>query len=102
MSLQVAKYCRTLLKKCAWQRYPKVRLPLRLAKVRAQDILRSNSDPLKHLRDFEQLYIQTDYCLELRDYGNLNDEVHVARCTSQPESEIRAWVTKRLKKLADD
>src|ERR1700739_2692309 len=44
---------------------------LRLAKIRASEILRSNEDPLKHLRDFEQLWFQTDYCRELADYGNL-------------------------------
>jgi hypothetical protein len=74
---------------------------VRLAKVMAQDILKSNADPFKHLRDFEQLWIQTDYCRELQDYGNLDDEVNVAHCMGQPELEIRAWLTERLKKLAD-
>jgi hypothetical protein len=74
---------------------------LRLAKLRAQEILRSNSDPFEHLRDFEQLYIQTDYCRELRDYGNLDDEVYVARYMGQLDSEIRAWLMERLTKLAD-
>src|SRR5215470_15809548 len=31
---------------------------LQLAKLRAQEILRADSDPLKHLRDFEHLYIE--------------------------------------------
>jgi hypothetical protein len=78
-----------------------VEAALLLAKIRAQKILRSNSDPFKHLRDFEQLYIQTDYCRELRDYGNLDDEVYVARYMGQSESEIRAWLMERLKQLAD-
>ena len=73
---------------------------IRLAKIRAQEILSSNSDPFKHLRDFEHLLIQTDYCRELRDYGNLDDEVHVARCMGRPESEIRGWLLARLEKLA--
>jgi|SRR5882724_6568263 len=72
----------------------------RLAKVMAQDILKSKADAFKHLRDFEQLWIQTDYCRELQDYGTLDDEVHVARCMGRPEPEIRAWLMERLKKLA--
>ena len=74
---------------------------LQLAKLRAQEILRSNLDPLKHLRDFEQLWILAHHCRELQEYGNLDDEVHVARCMSQPEPEIRAWLMEKLKKLAD-
>lgn len=72
----------------------------KLAKMRAQDILRSEADPLKHLRDFEHLWIEADYCRELNEFGNLDDEVYVARQTGQPEEEIRAWVIKRIQKLA--
>jgi hypothetical protein len=71
-----------------------------LAKIRAQEIVRSGSDPFQHLRDFEHLWIQADYCHELRDYGNLDDEVNVARCMGQSEAEIRAWVTKRIQELS--
>jgi hypothetical protein len=74
---------------------------LYLAKIRAQEVLRSDSDPLKHLRDFEHLWIRADYCHELAEYGNLDDEVYVARYMNQPEPEIREWVTEKLKKLAD-
>ena len=73
---------------------------IRLAKSRAQAIVRSDLDPFKHLRDFEQLWIQTDYCRELQEYGNLDDEVNVARCMKQPEPEIRALLMERLKKLS--
>ena len=73
---------------------------LRLAKIRAEEILRSNADPFKHLRDFEQLWIQTDYCRELQDCGNLDDEVNVARHMGQSELEIRGWLMVRLKRLA--
>jgi len=73
---------------------------LQLAKLRAQEILRTGSDPLRHLRDFEHLYIEADYCRALRDYGNLDDEVYVAELMGQSEQEIRSWVMERLKKLA--
>ena len=73
---------------------------VRLAKLRAQEILRTDADPLKHLRDFEHLWIQSHYCRELNDYGNLEDEVYVAGATGQTEQEVRAFVLDRLKKLA--
>src|SRR5262245_5640678 len=78
----------------------KARAAFQLAKLRAQEILRTKSDPLRHLRDFEHVYIEADYCRELRDYGNLDDEVYVAQLMGQSEQEIRAWVIERLKKLA--
>jgi hypothetical protein len=74
---------------------------LRLAKLRAQEILARNLDPFKSLRDFEQVWIESDYCGELQDYGTLDDEVHVARSMGQPEHEIRTWLMERLKKLTD-
>jgi hypothetical protein len=74
---------------------------LRLAKLRAQEILATNSDPFKHLRDFEHLWLESHYCRELRDYGNLDDEVYVAEVMGQPEEEIRAWLLERLNRLAN-
>lgn len=73
---------------------------VRLAKMRAQEIVAANSDTFKHLRDFEQLWIEADYCQELVEYGNLDDEVYVARQMGQPEQEIRAWLLERLNRLA--
>jgi len=83
-------------------RISKEQAALQLAKMRAREILRTESDPLRHLRDFAYLWVQADYCKELSDYGNLDDEVHVARSTGQPEQEIRAWVMKRMQELAAD
>jgi hypothetical protein len=73
---------------------------LRLAKAQAQEILRTNADPFKRLGDFEQLWIQSHYCRELQDYGNLEDEVYVAGAMGQTEQEVRARLLDRLKKLA--
>jgi hypothetical protein len=63
---------------------------LQSAKLRAQEILATNLDLFKHLRDFEHLGIEADYCRELQDYGNLDDVVYVARSMGQLEQEIRA------------
>lgn len=73
---------------------------LRLAKLRAQEIIATNSDPFKHLWYFAHLWIHSHYCRELRDYGNLDDEVYVAKAMGKPEEEIRAWLLERLTSLA--
>lgn len=73
----------------------------RLAKLRAQEILRSNDDPLKHVGDFEFMWIEADYPRELAGVGNLSDEVHVSRCCGQTDSDIRAWVLDRLRNIAN-
>ena len=82
-------------------RLDKARAALQLAKLRAQEILRTDSDPLGHLSDCGHLYIEADYCRELEAYGNLADEAYVAQLMGQSEQEIRTWVIDRLKKLAD-
>jgi len=53
--------------------------------MRAPEILRTASDPLGHLRDFEQLWIRSGYCRGLGDYGNPDDEAYVAHEVKQPE-----------------
>ena len=67
---------------------------LRLAKLRAQEILATNSDPFKHLRDFDHLWLESHYCRELRDYGNLDDEVYVAEVMGQPEEKFALGCSK--------
>ena len=75
---------------------------VRLARVRAREILHSETDPLKHLRDFEYLWISADYCKELAECGCLDDEVYVARCAGQSDAEISVWVKERIQRLASD
>ena len=68
---------------------------LRIARSIALDILSSGEDPLRHIREFERLYILADYSDELRSIGTLDDEVSIAH--GQPLALIRGWVTERLK-----
>jgi hypothetical protein len=96
---QVREVLPQVMEEMRLARLNKTAAALQLAKLRAQEILARNLDPFKHLRDFEQLWIEADYCRDLQDYGNLDDEVHIARSMRQPEQEIRAWVMERLKKL---
>ncbi len=63
------------------QQIPKQQAALRLAKRRAREILQSNSDPLKHANDFNHLWVEAGYCAELADYGELSDEVYIARAS---------------------
>jgi hypothetical protein len=73
---------------------------LYLAKRRAREILQSNDDPLKHANDFWNLWLESDYCSELKEVGPLADDVHVARYSGQPDNKTRAWLLEKLKTLA--
>jgi hypothetical protein len=73
---------------------------VRLAKFRARQILQNNEDPLKHTNDFWRLWVDSDYCSALHDYGPLADDVHVARESGQTDDQIRASVLVKLKALA--
>jgi hypothetical protein len=82
-------------------RLEKEEAAVRLAKLRAQEILADNSDPLKHLREFESLWVAADYCHALQDYGTLDDELNVAKYMGRSEEDFRALVVAKLKKLAE-
>jgi hypothetical protein len=73
---------------------------LKLAKRRAGEILQSNEDPLKHARDFFQMWVEAGYSLELKEYGELGEEVYVALECGEPENEVRARLREKLKSLA--
>jgi hypothetical protein len=74
---------------------------LRLAKLQAQEILRSGDDPLRHTGDFWRMWVQADYRRELAEVGPLADDVFVAESCGQSEKEIRAWVLERLRAMAE-
>jgi len=98
---QVRELLPTVMKELRLTHLSKEQAAVRLATMRAREILRSEWDPLLHLKDFEHFWIEADYCGELSDYGKLDDEVYVARSMGQPEQEIRAWVMKKIQKLAE-
>lgn len=70
----------------------------RLAKARAKEILNSDDDPLKHTRDFEQLWVDAGYPAELTPVGTLYDEVYIAS-GNQSDDTIRKWVIEQLKEF---
>jgi hypothetical protein len=73
---------------------------VRLAKLRARQILQTNEDPLKQSYDFWNLWMESNYCRELEEYGELADEVYIARESGQTDDEIRVWLLEKLKALA--
>jgi hypothetical protein len=73
---------------------------VRLAKLRAREILRSGDDPLKHANDFLGLWVEANYCRELSEYGELDEEVYLARVSGETDDQIRAWLVEKLKTLA--
>lgn len=67
---------------------------VRVAKQIAREILDSGDDPLRHIRDFESLWVRSDYAHEISDLGTLYDDVWI---DGRPEPEIREWVMSTLK-----
>ncbi len=70
---------------------------LRLAKLRAAEILKEGLDPFRYTREFEGLWIRTDYSKALEEVGTLKDDVFVARERGQSETLISEWLLQRLR-----
>jgi hypothetical protein len=73
----------------------------RLANHRALEILRTGEDPLKCTREFERLWIRAGYSHDIVAYGCLHEEVSVARLMGRSEQDIRDWLIRELKELAN-
>ncbi|HVB07699.1 MAG TPA: hypothetical protein VNF00_02020 [Candidatus Acidoferrales bacterium] len=74
----------------------------RIARRRAQEILKSGADPLLFADEFGKLWIRTGYPSEISDLGALPDDIHVARLMGESQEKIREWVTERLEDLVYD
>ena len=70
---------------------------VRVAKQIAREILNSGDDPLRHIRDFESLWVRSDYADQISSLGTLYDDVWIAQCTGRSDEETRNWVTSVLK-----
>ena len=92
---EVAEVLPRVMREWEVSRIPVGEAALRIARSIAQDVLRSGKDPLRYIRDFEELWIIADHSEELRSLGTLDDEVSIAH--GQPLTLIREWVTERLK-----
>jgi hypothetical protein len=74
---------------------------VRLAKRRAREILLGTDDILLHTRDFDELWRQTDYCVELKDCGVIHDEVERLRLYGRYDGELRKWMRRELERLIE-
>lgn len=72
---------------------------VRLARRLAQRILSEGLDPVAHSRDFELLWIESDYAASIQEVGTLDDEKHVAEYVGQTESEFREYARRALTNL---
>jgi hypothetical protein len=73
---------------------------LRLAKEITREILRSGDDPLRHVRDFESLWVRSNYAKEIQTLGTLWDDVWIAQSMDRSDEQIREWVKSVLKDFA--
>jgi len=71
-----------------------------LARRWAKEILNDGKDPLLYRKQFEWLWIKSDYAREIQSVGTLDDEVWIAESTGQTQAQIRGWVTERLRALS--
>ncbi len=73
---------------------------LRIARRWAQEILVRGDDPLHHTQDFHSLFVKAGYPKEIQSLGLLGDDVWVAESMGETKSQIRKWVTERLRALS--
>jgi hypothetical protein len=94
---QVAEVLPRVMQELGLSQIPTGEAASRIAKRIAQEILQGGDDPLKHIQDFESLWIRADYAHELASLGTLYDDVWIAQSSDQSEERIREWVRGRLK-----
>jgi hypothetical protein len=75
---------------------------IRLAKHFASKILSEGLDPLKYSRDFEVLWVRSDYADAIRDVGLLDDQVSNGQYMGQTEAEFREYARNVLRALTCD
>lgn len=73
---------------------------IRLAGHLARRILANGLDPVQHTRDFELLWIEADYPVEIQEAGCLDDERYLAETGGQSVAEFREYARGVLEALA--
>lgn len=97
---EVDEVLRDAMKEMKLQHIEALDAARRLTRSIATEILRTSTDPIRQVGQFEQLWIRAGYPSELAPYGNLEDEVSVARQMGSSNDKIRTWVIARLKEAA--
>jgi hypothetical protein len=75
---------------------------IRLARHLANRILSEELDPLRFTRDFELLWIQSEYAEAIQDVGSLEDQKAIAEYVGQTEGELREYAMNALRSLAPE
>lgn len=72
---------------------------IRLARQLASRILSEGLDPLEYSKDFELLWIKSDYAKAIQDVGSLDDQKAIAL---QTEAKLREYARSLLLELVSD
>jgi hypothetical protein len=73
---------------------------LRLARLLAAEILKKGEVALCCAKQFEWLWIRAGFPREIESVGTMNDAIQIAYSMGQTPSEVREWVTERLRALS--
>jgi hypothetical protein len=73
---------------------------LRLARLLAAEIMAHGEVNLCCAKQFEWLWIKAGFSRELESVGTMNDDIQIAYSMGQTPSEVREWLTERLRALS--
>ena len=94
---EVAEVLPSVMQELGLTQIPIGEAAVRVAKQIAREILDSGDDPLRHIRDFESLWVRSDYADQISNLGTLYDDVWIAQSTGRSDEETRDWVKSILK-----
>jgi hypothetical protein len=97
---EVAEVLPRVMQELGLRQIPIGEAAVRVAKQIATEILNSGDDPLRHIRDFESLWVRSDYADQISSLGTLYDDVWIAQSTGRSDEETRDWVKSVLKDFA--
>jgi hypothetical protein len=94
---EVAEVLPRVMQELGLAQIPIEEAAVRVAKQIAREILNSGNDPLRHIRDFESLWVRSGYADQISRLGTLYDDVWIAHSTGRSDDETRDWVNSILK-----
>jgi hypothetical protein len=98
---EVAEILPRVMQELELRQIPSGEAALRVARKIAKDILSSEDDPLRHVRDFESLWVQSGYQAEICALGTMYDDVYVAQSMGRSDEEIRDLVKSLLQTFSE-
>jgi len=89
---EVAEVLPRVMQELGMTQIPIGEAAFRVAKQIAKEILNSGDDPLRHIRDFESLWVRSDYTDQISILGTLYDDVWIAQSSGRSDEDTRDWV----------